>query len=56
LSNPFPEGLYLSKLVKAPEQEIKRNQTKDYLRAVGMIVWAVRGVFFTGKYCASGLS
>jgi hypothetical protein len=52
LNDPFPEGLYLSKLVKAPEEEIKRNQAKGYLRAVGMIMWAVRGVFFTGKYGA----
>ena len=52
LSDPFPEGLYLSKLIKAPEEEIKRNQAKGYLPAVGMIMWAVRGVFFTGKYGA----
>ena len=52
LSDPFPEGLYHSKLVKAQEEEIKRNQAKGYLRGVGMILWAVRGVFFTEKYGA----
>ena len=52
LSDPFPEGLYLSKLINAPEEETKRNQAKGYLCAIGMIMWAVQGVFFTRKYGA----
>ena len=52
LSDSFPEGLQLSKLIKAPEEEIKRNQAKGYLRADSMLMWAVRGASFTGKYGA----
>ena len=55
LSDPFLDGLYLSKLVKALEDEIKRNQAKGHVWAVGMIMWAVRGAFFTGKYDAQFL-
>jgi hypothetical protein len=55
LNDPFPPGLFLSKLDKPDEEEIKRNQDRGYLRAVGMIVWAVRNVFFKGKFGASVL-
>ena len=55
LATAFPTKLYLSKLVKADEGEIKANLGRGYMRAVGMILWAVRHCFPEGKYGASQL-
>ena len=55
LATIFPSKLYLSKSNKASDEEIKANLGRGYMRAVGMILWAIRHCFPEGKYGVSQL-
>ena len=55
LASAFPEKVYISKGNKPDEGEAKANLARGFMRAVGMILWAVRHCFPEGKYGASQL-
>jgi hypothetical protein len=55
LATIFPSKVYLSKSIKASDEEITANLGRGYMRAIGMILWAVRHCFPEGKYGVSQL-
>ena len=50
---PFPHGLMLSHMDVVPETESQAVLDRGYMRAVGMILWAARGVY---PECAQGVN
>ena len=50
---PFPDKLMLSKQTVVDPEKSQRVLDKGYMRAVGMILWAARGVF---PECAQGVN
>ena len=55
LATIFPAKVYLSKHDRPTDEEIKTNLGRGYMRAVGMILWAVRHCYPEGKYGVSQL-
>jgi hypothetical protein len=55
LATIFPAKVYLSKHDRPTDEEIKANLGRGYMRAVGMILWAVRHCYPEGKYGVSQL-
>jgi site-specific DNA-cytosine methylase len=55
LATIFPAKVYLSKHDRPSDEEIKANLGRGYMRAVGMILWAVRHCYPEGKYGVSQL-
>ena len=55
LATIFPAKVYLSKHDRPSDEEIKANLGRGLMRAVGMILWAVRHCFPEGKYGVSQL-
>ena len=52
-STPLPDGFFIHKDSKTPEQEIKSVLDRGYQRLFGMLLWAARGTF---PECLEGTS